>query len=123
MKTIKTFIFILSIFLNSCWLKKATCEESIKIYSNLEINLIADRIFWNGNDFRVYGKSVNNSKIESSFSHIGDWYYSIGDKFKMGDTIIKKKGEPIIRVYRKGERWSYTYRCDNEIVSSENVRF
>jgi hypothetical protein len=109
--------------MNSCWLRRMTCEEAIEQYSNMEFELIVHEIKWNGNDLRLYGVDPKMPTTESNFFHIGAWSYDLGDKFVIGDTLIKKKGEPIIRAYRKKERWCFTFKCENEIVSSENVRF
>jgi hypothetical protein len=114
---------IISVICSSCWLRKMTCQESIDDYSNLEFEIIVDEVKWNGNDLRLYGRSSKFSNKDSDVHLYCEWNYNIGDKFYKGDTLIKKKGEPIIRAYRKGERWSFSYNCENEIVSYKNVRF
>ena len=127
METIQKIIFkiILLLFIQSC--RTATCEESIKHNSDFDVQLIITDIYSNGNIINIDGISVINKK-PINFYYNSDWFRDIGENFLTGDTIIKKKGEPIIRIYRKNERWSFTYKCEKnaqgeDIVRSENVRF
>jgi hypothetical protein len=109
--------------MNSCWLKRMTCEEAVVHYNDIEFELILNKVKWNGNDLRMFGNNPNNPQLNADYHLIGDWSYDIGDKFQQGDTLIKVKGEHIIRLFRKNERMSFTYKCENEIVSTEIKRF
>ena len=125
-KIIRKSWIIISFCTVSC--HTLTCEESIKYNSDFEVKLIVTEISHNGGHFiEIDGISTENHK-PLNFRHNSDWYSDIGGKFFIGDTLIKKKGEPIIRIYRKSERWSFTYKCEKnaqgeDIVRSENVRF
>jgi hypothetical protein len=119
---------LLLIGVNSCWFKRITCAESLEGQKTLVIpTMKIQKIFTNGNTLQLHGISPATQK-KVYFSDTNGWYFDIGKKFQVGDTLIKKKGEPIIRIYRKNERWSFTYTCDkdeqgNDIVRSEDVRF
>jgi hypothetical protein len=125
-KIIRKSWIIIPFCIQSC--HTLTCEESVKYNSDFEVKLIITDISYDGGHLiDIDGISVDNHK-PLNFRHNSDWYFDIGDKFLIGDTLIKKKGEPIIRIYRKNERWSFTYKCEKnaqgeDIVSSENVRF
>ena len=121
----RSWIIIILFCLQSC--HTLTCEESVKYNSEFELKLIVKDISHNGNLIDIDGISLDTHK-SSNFHHNSDWYFSIGDKIFIGDTLIKKKGEPIIKLYRKGERWSFTYTCKkdeqgNDIVRSEDIKF
>ena len=97
--------------MNSCRYKRATCEESVKKNKEFEFEMIVDAVSWNGNNIKIDGKSPKTDK-EVHFFDIDGWYFTIGDKFQIGDTIIKKKGESIYKVYKKNEIWTLKYTCD-----------
>jgi hypothetical protein len=129
MKTVNLGVACLFLIgMNSCWFKKITCEESLEGQKILVIpTMKIQKILSNGNTLQLHGISPTTQE-ELYFSDTNGWYFDIGKKFQIGDTLVKKKGEPIIRIYRKGERWSFTYTCDkdeqgNDIVRSEDVRF
>ena len=112
---------------NSCSYKRATCEEVLKKHTDSEFEIIIDAVSWNGNNLKIDGRALKTSK-EEHFFDIDGWYFFIGDKFQVGDTLVKKKGKPLIKLYRKNERWSFTYKCEKnaqgeDILRSENVRF
>ena len=113
---------------DGCWLKRLTCAESLEGQKTLEIpTMKIQKIYTNGNTLQLHGISPTTQE-ELYFSDTNEWYFDIGKKFQVGDTLVKKKGEPIIRLYRKGERWSFTYTCDkdeqgNDIIRSEDVKF
>ena len=59
---------------------------------------------------------------EVHFFDIDGWYFSIGDKFQIGDTIVKKKGESIYKVYKKDEIWTLKYTCNGETDKFEDSK-
>ena len=113
---ILSFVIILP---SGCWMNIDSCEESIKHCSDLEIEeFIIEKINRNGNIIRLEGKK-SKSKEQYYFSDVSSWYFVIGDKFKIGDTLVKQKGEPIMRIYRKGERWELKYHCSFDSTESD----
>ena len=126
-KIVKQYCLQILLFTSLYGCKTENCEEATSRNSNLELRIIVKEVNWNGNLLNLDGISIENGK-SISFNNGSDWYYAIGGKIQVGDTLIKKKGEPIMRLYRKGERWLFTYICEkdsqgNIIVRSKDVKF
>jgi len=58
-----------------------------------------------------YGIDINN-KLTTEFHDGGGWISRNFDKFDIGDTIIKNKGEYTITIKRKGKTIPIYFECD-----------
>jgi len=99
-------------FFSACFTGPFNCDEWANgIKDGSETNIIINKIERNGPLMYLYGKDpITGNQIE--FYEGSGWVSKIYHRFKMGDTIVKKKGEYNFLIKRKGATITIPLICD-----------
>ncbi len=109
-----TLIFIYFLFVG-CDMKRQTCDEAKKVFSNLEFQMILENWKLEGNYIYLNGYDISNVSKEVNYSNAETRAFQfIIKNFHTGDTIIKKKKEDFIKIYHGKDHFKLTYVCENE---------
>lgn len=110
-------LFTVLIFV-SC--SKVDCNKSADYYRGMDINfvIIKKKALNHGREVNFKVKNSKNNEIET-YCEENTWFAWYYDKFKNGDTIIKKRGELIFSIHKKDTILSFNFECDGKMYANE----
>jgi len=106
-------LLIIVYFIYDSSTNKFTCDGWAKDFrDNKKFNLVLTHKVNNySRNAYLYGKDLTNEE-STEFYDGGGWIAQNFNKFKIGDTLIKKLGKYTIMIKRKGETILIPFECD-----------
>lgn len=109
---LKVVLVFFSILLVSC----VDCEDWEKAHRMQECQLVVEQVPTKyENYFNFKGRSpLTNKKCNCRNETSYRWWGQYADSIKVGDTIIKKKGELTFSIHKKDTLLSFDWECEGQ---------
>jgi hypothetical protein len=109
---VKVSLVFCSILLVSC----VDCEALEKAYRKDECILVVEKVPTKYESFFNFKGRVpiTNKKCDCKGENSSRWWNLYKDKIKVGDTIIKKKGELTFSIHKKDTLLSFDFECQGK---------
>ena|SRR5690554_1610669 len=122
----KTVFIILLIILNSCT-EEFQCESTYNYFLKNNCNIVVEKNLNKSSSFaqsylNIKGKDLNTNKVVKFKPEPRGWE-PYAKYISVGDTVVKKEGEAIMRIYKKDSviTVSYDNYCNKEKFNRENI--
>ncbi len=100
-----------------------SCDESAANFRDgYECNLLLQKIDVNAGLTTFYGADLKSHQ-QTTFEDGSKWIRDNLERFAIGDSVIKKKGEYTIKIKRKGKTILIPFKCDLKTYSDAAYNF
>ncbi|WP_018675497.1 hypothetical protein [Riemerella columbina] len=104
--------FIFCFYLVSCL--EVDCDKLKEVYLNEECLLIVEKTPEQSSWFSAKGRNpITNKSCECK--SINRWWSLYSSEIKIGDTIIKRKGELTFNIHKKDTVITHDFKCEGTI--------